>query len=707
MGTVLWLLVVLTVYYQENWPSFSSLYYRYSALDWPTAQAALANAKEVGLCLWLSGLFFLMGRWLLDVFTVSLPKPLDRHVFSVGLGAGTMMLIVFFLGIGGAWYPWVLWLVCILLTTAFVIMNRDLFHRQAKLMVPRIRPPAFTLVDKAFMIIIVLSLGCYLLGTLAPEIAWDSLVCHLAIPDQWLLAHRIFPTPHNLFSGVPFNMEVLYALALALANPVLAKLLHFSAGVGSLAVLFAIAEHYGSRRAGVIGCALFVSCPVVSLEFTQSAVELGSTFFGLLSVYALLLGQGQQEARLRKRWLILSGVFCGFCMGTKYTAWVLLPALLLAHGILWFSEHPGDLRGFFFECVFLAVPAFLLVSPWIIKNSIFFGNPLYPFLQGVFKNAAVASNLKGFQADSKARDVFAQFSSLRGVWQYLIEPWTITMTGLTTVDLIGPAFLALVPFLVLPPSMKSRAMTTLLWIVGVQWVFYSFSSEVVRYRVPVLGMLMVFVAIRVSDPSYPKFFKNGVFAALLLMSITNFTWANLFLFSVDGWKVTLGMMSASDYLRHAYNSYPTSYYDAAEFINHATPLSAKVMILGDPRSLYVERPVMSASLFDTHPLSSLANESPDGEALYARLREQGVTFILLNAAEASVLCGYWKGTFTDSGRAVFDQFWQKHTHLVYRGSGGPMEGHNCFVFEIVPNRASLELHVLNTQDIFLDILTHC
>ncbi|MBI5883211.1 MAG: hypothetical protein HZB91_08910, partial [Elusimicrobia bacterium] len=53
-----------------------------------------------------------------------------------------------------------------------------------------------------------------LLCALAPEIYYDSLNYHLALPNLYLLKGRIVATPHQIFSGLPFGGQMLYGLAL-------------------------------------------------------------------------------------------------------------------------------------------------------------------------------------------------------------------------------------------------------------------------------------------------------------------------------------------------------------------------------------------------------------------------------------------------------------------------------------------------------------
>lgn len=699
VGLASWAAVVLTIYFQDSWLPLSNLSAMADTLTFPTAKAFLAMAKPLALAAWLSILCILMGHRLLHWMRIPFREEIDRTVFAGGLGAGALILILFFVGLAGFWRPGELWALSLALTGLLAAFHRKLWRVE-----PLPEPPpkhSLRLVDKAMFLFILLFLGCYLLEALAPEIFYDAMVYHLAIPHQWLLAHRILPTPYNLYSGIPFNMEVLYGLGMAFSTPVLAKLLHVAAGIGCLATIWAMSRRYASARAGLAACLIFVSSPMVALEFGKTAVELGTALFGLLSVYALLLAQAEFDPAMKRRWLVLGGLFCGFCMGTKYTSFILFPALICAQSIHWLLEKPRYWKALLADLCLLALPAALVVSPWLIKNMLFYKNPLYPFLQTLFHNGSAVSNLKELLSDGGGRNLKAQFSSVKGIWEYLIEPWTVTMTGRTDADFIGPAYLALLPLALFSFSKTTR---TLLWVFGIQWILYSLSSHLVRFRIPALAVLAVLLAIGLADGRYPKWLKNTVLFVVFLIAIGNFTWANVIQYSMDGWKVTLGLTPVAEYLNHPHDTYPTPYYSAAEYISKETPADAKVLILGDGRSLYIERPFVNATLFDEHPFFRWANASGSGEQLARRLQEEGITHILLNAAEAMRVRQYWKGAFTDAGQAAFEQFWQKHTHLVFKDLGARSDGRFTFVYAVVPDRAKLEPGVPETQNIFGEIL---
>ena len=82
---------------------------------------------------------------------------------------------------------------------------------------------------------------------------------------------------------------------------------------------------------------------------------------------------------------------------------------------------------------------------------------------------------------------------------------------------------------------------------------------------------------------------------------------------------------------HEYLGRRLAYYPAASWLNTHTPSHAQVLYLGETRLLYLDRPVNFSSPYDVGEMGQLlASESPP---LFARLRKQGITHIVIHGRE--------------------------------------------------------------------------
>ena len=679
-----WAVVVLVVYFSHAWPGAEQWLAIPALLRPPTLAAAATALHRLYLAGWLCALMVLAGRPLLRRLRFDTLG--EELLLAGGLGAGLIAMVMFILAVVGLWYPTLLAILAVVATVALLPANRDLAGRlQSATRAPRSRE-RWSWSDRACLAVILLTLVVYLVGALTPEIYYDALVYHLALPRLWLLRHCMVATPSISFSGLPSAMEMLYGLCLSVSDEGVAKLVHFGAGLGTLGVLFMIARRLAGRRAGLLAVLLFLSPPMVMLEFSRSVIDLGSTLFATLALWVVLRGADDQS--LDSHELVLAGLLAGFSLATKYTNLAMLVGILLASWVVRCS--PARVWSRLRQTALLFVVACAVVLPWLIKNAVFYRNPFYPMLNKLFPAWHVSTlDSSGWQSDAQARQLGWVFGSWHGLRGWLEEPWTVTMKGRMDDDFLGPAFLLSLPVLFL--LRRSRRVVALAMAAAVGWFAISLLSALVRFRLPPLGLACVLFGVGWTAEALPAIVRRAGAWLLVAVSLANLAWSGSWQLVTDGWQVVQGRMNKAAYLDRAHVIYPSPYFAAAQFINESAPPGSGCVVLGDARAYYLERPFLAASVFDQHPLLVWANESPDGDALAGRLERQGWRYILLNAAEARRIRSYFVGSLTAHGRAVLDEFWQGHTHLLFREQGrGSTERRDALVFEIVRDRAALE-----------------
>ena len=695
-----WSAAVFLIYFHANWPQLSDVEHFLSVLTLPTEPAAWEELTVSLFVFWLVALFALWGRWIWRRVGLPATTRIEAWMFSLATGMGAWIGLLFALGAAGLWHRELLVGVSIATMIAGLFLNRDLVLGERR------TPPAKTQQPtRLFDVLLMGILGCFLcmilIQTFAPEIFYDSLVYHLGLPQYWLIVHRMVPMPANFSSGFPSNMELLYGLALALKNDVLAKFVHFASGIGCLMAIFGLGQRYGSKRAGLLGCLFFISSPIVVLEFAKTAVELGSAFFILSSLYCLLKGHDEPDPDRRKKWYLVTGLFCGVAMGTKYTIWIFLPTLIATHLL---SRVEGQsLRSAAREAVRMAFWACLAVSPWIMRNILYFHNPIYPFLSGVFHSSAGNPiNLSSFQADAGSRDL-AALLSWRGGWNYLTETWRYTMVSVNDKDLIGPLYLMFLPWLFF--LRWTRPLGTLGWAFLLQWVFYSLLSNIPRYWIPGIAVLSVLLAIGLVDGRASARMKSVAGGTFLWVLASNFCAFSMLVLTLEGWLPTLGLLSRFEYLNHPHNSYPAPCFSMAEYMNRNVPPDAGVILLGDARTFHINRRCMTASVYETHPIFDLANHSGDEEGLYQELSRRGFRYILLNVAEEIVTRGYRREGFTPVGRRNFERLWDRHVRFLAEDHGsGEQDFRQALAYELVSEQNPRQKTESAPKNLFLELL---
>ncbi|HKQ46943.1 MAG TPA: hypothetical protein VJZ71_02610 [Phycisphaerae bacterium] len=342
------------------------------------ALGILAAASGLGLCLVDSlSLGPIEARW--------------RWMAAAALGLGALSLLVLGLGTAGLLHR-ALW---IILLAAFLCLGTW------RVWVRRAGPPFFSEGEPAKGLMwLWLAAGIFgglmfLAATLPPGILWpheangyDVLEYHLAAPREYFEAGRIGYLPHNIYTNFPFNVEMLYLLAMVLHGDAVqaaltANLLHALLGVLAVAAIWLAAREMG-RGPGIVAGVMAAICPFIAYLGALAYVECGLLFFSAMAL-AATIRSARDEGRTATRWIVVSGLCAGFACGCKYTA---IPATLIPLGIaaLWTSSFRPR-RAPWHAAAFL-VSSLTVLSPWLIKNIACTGNPVFPLARSVFPERA-------------------------------------------------------------------------------------------------------------------------------------------------------------------------------------------------------------------------------------------------------------------------------------------------------------------------------
>lgn len=211
----------------------------------------------------------------------------------------------------------------------------------------------------------------------AEPAGYDVVAYHLQAPREWFGLGRIAPSPHNVFAFMPFNVEMQFLLAMHLRGDawesmILAQLMHATMIALVPIALYAWARPMGQLRASIIA-AIAGTMPWMGLLGAVAYNEGGLLLWGTLALVWLMRGD--------LRGAMVGGMFAGLACGAKLTGvpllLVIVPfAVLVASRIARPDiDEPrvgiGGVGTFF-------VVGMLVLSPWLIRNTVWTGNPLFP-----------------------------------------------------------------------------------------------------------------------------------------------------------------------------------------------------------------------------------------------------------------------------------------------------------------------------------------
>ena len=219
----------------------------------------------------------------------------------------------------------------------------------------------------------------HLPNALYPVLDHDDNVYHLELPQHYLESHSLDAPIFSLYGAMPHLIEILYVVPLALGDFVAPKVFALSIHFWILAGIGAFALPRLGRLGVGVGALLYLSGQNVEWHLGRAYNEPILGFFVLGAALAFI---AWWETR-RGAHLAIVGIACGATCASKYTAWLFAAVILAsaAAGILRLEQDaPRRLRA----ALLLLLPCAALVLPWLVKNLITTGSPVYPNLYGIF-----------------------------------------------------------------------------------------------------------------------------------------------------------------------------------------------------------------------------------------------------------------------------------------------------------------------------------
>lgn len=208
---------------------------------------------------------------------------------------------------------------------------------------------------------------------LSPLLQQDDLVYHLFLPKLYLETRGFVDLPWHVNANMPHQVEVLYTLPMAIGDFTAPKVLTFGFAILTCIGLWGFA----APRCGRFGAGLLL---LVYLSGKNVQWHLGIGHVEpVLGAYLLaaVLSLDDWRRSADRGSLLRLGLYCGFAAACKYTGWLFAAAILAALLVaLWRDRRPW--RRTLARAALGLATALLCVVPWLVKNAVTTGNPIYP-----------------------------------------------------------------------------------------------------------------------------------------------------------------------------------------------------------------------------------------------------------------------------------------------------------------------------------------
>lgn len=565
-------------------------------------------------------------------------SPLENLVCAAALGMGALALLVFMLGSAGL--LWVAVLVAGIVAgsgaTSLLGLTRRL-NAKAKTFASETPPLG---VAAAALTVVWVLLHLPIIWT--PPVAYDVLEYHLAAPAQYLRDGHVSFLKENIYAAFPENGEMLYLLGMFAGGEKLRGLaashfVLFSAWVLSIAAVYVLVKRI-SRDAGgpgpAIAALLYAIIPIGTELAADFYVEHFQAFFHLAALHTACAYLSELRSGVRSRfgWLVLGGIFAGFCCGVKYTALflTLAPLLLFVPLLAMFSSsiyealRAGGALGSW---------GLLAFCPWMLRNFFATGDPLYPL--GVMKLrgwSAVPDRLNFFEVAHRTGS--RSLNSLALVLRRILPGFSSDKHAWTDSLECGPQLFCFA----VPGALAAQSAEALLLVLVFAADFalwFLLTPRIHRFLYPELGPLAVLSGLAVNRVWQIQPLRKAVFAIELAAVLIIAPISALVISDSMRPDYVAGLESPRDAARleyHAHGDCGPPAFEAWRAVN-ALPAASKVLFLGDAQTFYVDQAPAYSVVFNQSLLEAALIESADARGASEALKARGITHFYINYGE--------------------------------------------------------------------------
>jgi 4-amino-4-deoxy-L-arabinose transferase-like glycosyltransferase len=508
-----------------------------------------------------------------------------------------------------------------------------------------------------------------------PPTCRDALTHHLAIPKLYLQHGGIYQIPWLEFAYYPMNLDLLYMIPLAFGNDIAPKYLHFVFALATALLIFSYLKSNSNVVYGVLGALFFLSIPVIIKLSITIYVDLGLIFFTTAS---LLLIFRWLRSGYKLHFIIYAGIFCGLAVGTKYNGLIscllltfFLPVLYIRSHSINSNEPKLNQKALLYTFVFL-VAAFVVFSPWAIRNYLWTGNPLHPLFQSFFSNGVLPS--AGSEITSlTVRKLVYNESAL----QVILLPLRMFLEGKDN----NPQFFdgQLSPFLLFFPlcaffktkqnDNRERLEKAAMLVFCVLFLFLGLllTGARARYISPIVPFLVILscygirnigILIQRVPWRHAKSLSYIVPAFLVVIALSlNGRYLLAQFATVQPLTYLDGTVSRDDYISRFRSEYPV-----VQFANQHLPIESKTLcvFLGN-RGYYMDFEHRFAAPSNTHDdFSSL---------LFSKDQSKNIVQPYTHLITRDDLTMYWVNQLEKERRTIATSFYANKLKLIYRKNG--------------------------------------
>ena len=531
-----------------------------------------------------------LGTWL---------TRLERITLGFGLGLNLLASLTLCAGRFGLLQPWPVRIVLgVLVITGLGVefyQGGTKKRRQKTQLLGRAQTFLLLALSAPFLLLM-------LLGSFQPSVDFDAIEYHLQGPKEWFLAGKISFLPHNVYTSMPFSIEMLHLLGMEVLNDwwqgalVGQFLIMLHAPMAALALVL-VGCRIGSPRVGMVAALVYLSTPWTYRLSIFGYVEGPLGYYHAALLLALERGWAlcgskrsieasssmanllPSQVTAQKIWVV-AGILAGGSMACKYPGLIsaVVPAALVA------SAGGFTQRRISISLMF-AMGVLLAIGPWLIKNTIDHGNPVYPLGDSIFH---------GYPWSPERE---AQWNLAHGPRRIGLPEFTnaaLEVAGRN--DWQSPLYVALAPLAFCKRGSRRTSLLLglfCLYIFGTWWLF---THRLDRFWIPILPPLALLAGLG-ADWTNRKGWKPLLWGVLCIGLFANYIFDISELAGLNQWTEDLDMMK---------KTIPTQANRGLAWLDGVLPEDARPLLVGPAAVFHMNHDHRYNTVFDDDRLERLA-----------------------------------------------------------------------------------------------------
>lgn len=595
------------------------------------------------------------GQLVTRLFKIPLaPFSIERTVFAYGVGLSAVSLFTLgggLLGILSQWLSYLVLLICALAGLISACMESKsqtgaLFPFRFSL--PETITPEILFRTACCALIVPFVLSTFL-GSMLPSTDFDVLEYHFGGPKEYFQQGYISFLPHNVYTSFPFLTEMLTLLAMTLKADWLSgaqagKLVLMSFSLFTGLGVFATARRWFGSNAGWLAVTIFLTTPWTYRISIIAYTEGGLSFYLLASLLSLILtiqvlkscavsegADSDVNVISPSLWsyTLLTGLLSGSAMACKYPGVlsVVIPLGLTLLGFSWvlFKQSPSLRFKLTLKlAVLFAVSVLLTIGPWMLKNLVETGNPVYPLLYSVFGGADLSEALNAKWKAAHSPDTHNPID-------LGVKFIDVTLKS----DWLSPLLFSLAPLAFL--KREHRSLIIWLWIY-VGFLFFSWwvlTHRIDRFWVPMIPVVSVLAGIGATWSS-KRIWKTGLAIAVVSAFLFNLTIATS---ALSGNNIYLTELNYAKKLAVSITG-----PEIMQLNQMKLGPEQRVLSVGDAELFYAEFPVVYNTVFDDETIQEwTAVPAPDVTAdllslkpvpeIREKFKQEQIAYVYVNWSE--------------------------------------------------------------------------